>query len=92
MKPQTVCVLQTAAKELVPFRITVNCISPAVYTRMTESLISVDQSTLQDRAERVPLVWFGQPEEVAPAFVFFACKDADYITGQVLAVDGGSTL
>jgi NAD(P)-dependent dehydrogenase (short-subunit alcohol dehydrogenase family) len=32
--------------------------------------------------------WFGQPEDVAPAFVFFACKDADYIT----AVDGGSAL
>ncbi|HIN04850.1 MAG TPA: 3-oxoacyl-ACP reductase FabG [Dehalococcoidia bacterium] len=83
---------KTAAKELATFGITVNCISPAVYTRMTESLMSVDQSTLEERAERVPLGWFGQPEDVAPAFVFFACKDADYITGQVLAVDGGSTL
>ena len=83
---------KTAAKELAPFGITVNCISPAVYTRMTESLMSVDQSTLEERAERVPLGWFGQPEDVAPAFVFFVCKDADYITGQVLAVDGGSTL
>lgn len=83
---------KTAAKELATFGITVNFISPAVYTRMTESLMSVDQSTLEERAERVPLGWFGQPEDVAPAFVFFACKDADYITGQVLAVDGGSTL
>ena len=48
--------------------------------------------TLEERAARVPLGWFGQPEDAAPAFVFFACKDADYITGQVLAVDGGSTL
>ena len=87
-----VAVTKTAAKELATFGITVNCISPAVYTRMTESLMSVDQSTLEERAERVPLGWFGQPEDVAPAFVFFACKDADYITGQVLAVDGGSTL
>ena len=83
---------KTAARELAPFRITVNCISPAVYTRMTDSLMEVDQSTIEQRASRVPLGWFGQPEDVAPAFVFFACKDADYITGQVLAVDGGSTL
>ncbi len=83
---------KTAAKELAPFRITVNCVSPAVYTRMTDRLMEVDQSTLEQRATRVPLGWFGQPEDVAPAFVFFACKDADYITGQVLAVDGGSTL
>ena len=83
---------KTAAMELAPFRITVNCVSPAVYTRMTERLMEVDQSTLEQRATRVPLGWFGQPEDVAPAFVFFACKDSDYITGQVLAVDGGSTL
>ncbi len=83
---------KTAARELAPFRITVNCISPAVYTRMTDRLMEVDQSTLEQRATRVPLGWFGQPEDVAPAFVFFACKDSDYITGQVLAVDGGSTL
>ena len=83
---------QTAARELAPFRITVNCISPAAYTRMTDCLMEVDHTTLEQRAARVPLGWFGQPEDVAPAFVFFACKDADYITGQVLAVDGGSTL
>ena len=83
---------KTAAMELAPVRITVNCISPAVYTRMTDRLMEIDQSTLEQRATRIPLGWFGQPEDVAPAFVFFACKDADYITGQVLAVDGGSTL
>ena len=83
---------QTAARELAPFRITVNCVSPAAYTRMTDRLMEVDHTTLEQRAARVPLGWFGQPEDVAPAFVFFACKDADYITGQVLAVDGGSTL
>ena len=82
----------TAARELAPFRITVNCVSPVVYTRMTDRLMEVDHSTLEQRTARIPLGWYGQPEDVAPTFVFFASKDADYITGQVLAVDGGSTL
>jgi hypothetical protein len=43
-----------------------------------------------------PVATFGQakraaPEAVTPAFVFFACADSDYSTGQVLAVDGGLT-
>ncbi len=91
-KAGIVAFTQTAAKELAPYSITVNCISPAVYTRMTDRLMEVDQVSLDERAARTPLGRFGQPEDVAPSFVFFACKDADYITGQVLAVDGGSTL
>ena len=46
---------RTAARELATFRINVNCISPAVYTRMTERLMEADQSTLQERAARIPL-------------------------------------
>ena len=91
-KAGIVAFTQTAAKELAPYGITVNCISPAVYTRMTDRLMEVDHTSLDQRAARIPLGRFGQPEDVAPSFVFFACKDADYITGQVLAVDGGSTL
>ena len=56
---------------------------------MTDRLMEVGQSTLEQRATRVPLCWFEQPEDVARAFVFFACKDSDYIIDQVLAVDGG---
>ena len=83
---------KNAARELAPYQINVNCISPAVYTRMTESLMGVDNSTLDQRHARVPLGRFAQPEECAASFVFFACKDADYITGQILAVDGGTTV
>ena len=83
---------KTAARELAAYRINVNCISPAAHTRMTDGLMEADQSTLQQRAARYLLGWFAESEEVAPAFVFFACKDADYITGQVLSVDGGATL
>jgi NAD(P)-dependent dehydrogenase (short-subunit alcohol dehydrogenase family) len=58
---------------------------------MTESLFAFRRQHLSD-----PTATFGQakvaaPEAVAPAFVFFACVDSDYITGQMLAVDGGLT-
>lgn len=82
---------RNAASELKPYNIQVNCISPVAETRMTEALFAFRRQHLSE-----PLATFGQarraePEVVAPAFVFFACADSDYITGQVLAVDGGLT-
>lgn len=82
---------RNAASELKAHNIQVNCISPVAETRMTEALFAFRRQHLSE-----PIATFGQakraePEAVAPAFVFFACADSDYITGQVLAVDGGLT-
>ena len=82
---------RNAASELKGENIQVNCISPVAETRMTEALFAFRRQHLSE-----PVATFGQakraePEAVTPAFVFFACADSDYITGQVLAVDGGLT-
>jgi 3-oxoacyl-[acyl-carrier protein] reductase len=82
---------RNAASELRGDNIQVNCISPVAETRMTEALFAFRRQHLSE-----PVATFGQakraePEAVTPAFVFFACADSDYITGQVLAVDGGLT-
>jgi NAD(P)-dependent dehydrogenase (short-subunit alcohol dehydrogenase family) len=82
---------RNAASELKAHNIQVNCISPVAETRMAEALFAFRRQHLSE-----PIATFGQakraePEAVAPAFVFFACSDSDYITGQVLAVDGGLT-
>jgi 3-oxoacyl-[acyl-carrier protein] reductase len=82
---------RNAASELKGANIQVNCISPVAETRMTEALFAFRRQQLSE-----PVATFGQaaraaPEAVTPAFVFFACADSDYITGQVLAVDGGLT-
>jgi NAD(P)-dependent dehydrogenase (short-subunit alcohol dehydrogenase family) len=82
---------RNAASELKAYNIQVNCISPVAETRMSEALFAFRRQHLP-----VALATFGQakivePEAVTPAFVFFACSDSDYITGQVLAVDGGLT-
>jgi 3-oxoacyl-[acyl-carrier protein] reductase len=53
------------------------------------SKIRSDDKLSRIYLSRIQLGRFAEPEEIAPAFVFLASDDAGYITGQVLAVDGG---
>lgn len=82
---------RNAASELKAYNIQVNCISPVAETRMTEALFAFRRQHLDDTIATFGQAKRADPEVVAPAFVFFACSDSDYITGQVLAVDGGLT-
>ncbi len=79
---------KTWAKELGRLNINVNAIAPAALTAMTEPLVQ-DPEAAKPRLARFALGRYGEPEEIAPSFVFFASKDSNYITGQVLCVDGG---
>lgn len=79
---------KTWAKELGSLGILVNAIAPAALTAMTESLVQ-DEAQAKARYARMALGRYGDPAEIAPAFVFFASAESDYITGQVLCVDGG---
>jgi 3-oxoacyl-[acyl-carrier protein] reductase len=79
---------KTWAKELGRLAINVNAIAPAALTGMTEPLLK-DPDAARKRLARFALGRYGTPEEIAPAFVFLASRDSDYITGQVLCVDGG---
>ena len=75
------------AKEEGPSGITVNCVAPGVIeTDMMASFSAEDKAAL---AEETPLGSLGSPEQVAKAILFLASDDADYITGQVLGVNGG---
>ena len=77
------------AREAAPRGITCNAIAPGwIETRMTEGL---PESLQADWKGKIPLGRFGRPEDVAEAVVFIASDRAAYITGQVLAVDGGMT-
>jgi 3-oxoacyl-[acyl-carrier protein] reductase len=86
-----IALTRNAASELKPYNIQVNCISPVAETRMTDVLFAFRRQHLGEPAATFGNAKLVTPEAVAPAFVFFACADADYISGQILAVDGGLT-
>lgn len=80
---------KSASRELGRYNITVNAICPGITaTEMTEK-VRTDEKLREIYLGRIQLGRFGEPEDIAPAFVFFASDEASYVTGQVLAVDGG---
>ena len=78
------------AKELGPSGICVNCVAPGVIeTEMNSHLTKEDFDCL---CEETPLERLGKPEEIAKTVRFFASENADFITGQVVNVDGGMVI
>jgi 3-oxoacyl-[acyl-carrier protein] reductase len=79
---------RNAARELMPLNIQVNAVLPVAATRMTEALAKY-YAAMSNRETASRLGDLAPPESVVPAFLFFAAADSDYVTGQVLAADGG---
>lgn len=80
--------VRTWAAELAP-AVRVNAIAPAlVDTELTAGLLSSDERRAA-MASRYPAGRIGQPDDVAAAAMYLLDKENDWITGQVLAVDGG---
>ena len=78
---------KSLAREFAPRQVLVNAVAPGfIRTRMTETLKDDAKAKI---SEMIPLGRMGEPGEVAKAVLFLAGGDADYITGQVLAVNGG---
>lgn len=81
---------RSLAAELAPTHIRVNCIAPGVI--QTDMLDALPPEVLPQLAEETPLRRLGTPEDIAHAAAFLASDRADFITGQVLTVDGGFIL
>lgn len=77
------------AAELGTFGITVNAVAPGFFATESNLDIVADDEIAKWLKNRTSLGRWGTPKEVAGAVVFFASSAASYITGQVLAVDGG---
>jgi len=81
---------KSIAKELASRNVTVNCVAPGfVETEMTAKL---NDEQRQAMVSIVPLKRTSKPSEIAGVVTFLASEKADYITGQVIAVDGGMVM
>ena len=88
-KGGVVSMTKSMARELAKFNVTANVISLGIVTTEMTHKISTDEKLKEIYVRRILLGRYAEPEDVAPAFVFFASEDARYITGQLLCVDGG---
>ena len=81
---------KSLAKELASRGVTVNAVAPGfIETDMTAALSESARAAAQGS---IPMNRLGTPEDVAKAVAFLASSGAAYITGQVLAVDGGMAM
>ncbi|UYV16187.1 2-dehydro-3-deoxy-D-gluconate 5-dehydrogenase KduD [Porphyrobacter sp. ULC335] len=77
------------ANELAPKGVQVNAIAPGYITTNNTAALQADETRNRQIMERIPAGRWGRPEDIAGAAVFLASPASDYVTGHILAVDGG---
>lgn len=82
--------IKSAAMEYAKYNITLNAVQPGVIG--TEGLKQQLADLSDTAAQSIPMKKLGEPEDIGTTVAFFASKEAKYITGQSLIVDGGQTL
>lgn len=81
---------KSLAREVASRGITVNAVAPGfIETEMTSALNEAQRQTL---ITNIPMKRLGKPEDVAKVVGFLCSDEADYITGQVISVDGGMVM
>jgi 3-oxoacyl-[acyl-carrier protein] reductase len=82
--------MRSASLELAKYGITVNAVMPG--NILTEGLQGLGEDYLKRTAAAIPLKRLGDVDDIGHAVLFLASKEASYITGQTIVIDGGQTL
>ena len=82
-------VTRAMANELAPRGVQVNAIAPGYIATNNTAALQADETRNRQILERIPAARWGRPEDIAGAAVFLSSPASDYVTGQILAVDGG---
>jgi NAD(P)-dependent dehydrogenase (short-subunit alcohol dehydrogenase family) len=88
-KAGVVGLAQSAAATYARYNIRVNCVAPGLIRTPLTASLTTNESTLRASVALHPLGRIGEPEEVASAIAWFLAPENSWVTGQVLAVDGG---
>lgn len=81
-------ITKSLSRELAPFGIRVNAVAPGVTN--TDMVASLPEETIEPLRKSIPLGRIGEPKDIANAFLFLASDMANYITGEILQVDGAA--
>jgi len=81
---------KTAAKELAPFNIRVNAIAPGMID--TDMFRSIGDERVSENLNNIGMKRLGTPEDIAKTCLFLASDLSDYITGQIITVDGSTII
>jgi 3-oxoacyl-[acyl-carrier protein] reductase len=82
--------MRTACMELAKYGITVNAVMPG--NILTEGLIEMGEAYQQSMANSIPLKKLGTVDDIGHAALYFASREAGYVTGQSIIVDGGQII
>lgn len=91
-KAALIMMTQCYALELGPHGVRVNAIAPGLIQTVLSEYYWKDEARLAERLQAQPIKHLGQPEEIAEIALMLASDKASYLTGQVITVDGGSTI
>lgn len=92
-KGAVISLTKSAAKELAPMNIRVNAVAPGIVkTERFEELYEATGDKINERIEKIALGRLGTPQDIANAVSFLASDRANYISGQILGVDGCATI